>query len=78
MARPASANTGAGRGILLWVGVVVGQGSKTSSLNRLGGGGTIADKTLHSMPLSPLAAFGEIVDALAVPTAVLNLSLIHI
>lgn len=65
-------NTGATRGILLWVGLAVGQGSKTSSLNRLGASGTIADKTLHGMPLSPLAAFGEIVDALAVPTAVLS------
>jgi len=50
----------------------VGQGSKTSSFTRLGASGTIADKTLQGLPLSPLAAFGEIVDALAVPTAVLN------
>jgi len=33
----------------------------------------MADRTLHQgMPVSPFAAFGEIVDALAVPTAVLN------
>ena len=50
----------------------MGQGSKTSSFTRPGASGTIADKTLQGLPLSPLAAFGEIVDALAVPTAVLN------
>lgn len=33
----------------------------------------MAERTLHQgMPVSPFAAFGEIVDALAVPTAVLN------
>ncbi len=63
---------------------LVGQGSKTSSFPRVGGppgtpgtgtlsGGTISDRTLHQgMAGSPFAAFGEIVDALAVPTAVLN------
>lgn len=54
----------------------MGQGSKTSSFPRVGapptGTGTISDRTLHQGVASPFAAFGEIVDALAVPTAVLN------
>ena len=54
----------------------MGQGSKTPSFPRVGGPptgtGTISDRTLHQGVASPFAAFGEIVDALAVPTAVLN------
>ena len=60
------------------VGLSVGQGSKTSSFPRVGGPpgasgtGTISDRTLPQGLTSPFAAFAEIVDALAVPTAVLN------
>jgi PAS domain S-box-containing protein len=62
----------------------VSQGSKTSSFPRVGappmGAGTISERTMHlgaertqhQGVASPFAAFGEIVDALAVPTAVLN------
>ncbi len=59
------------------------QGSKTSSFPRVGppsSPGTISDRTMqhgadrtqYQAVASPFAAFGEIVDALAVPTAVLN------